>query len=114
MSVNGKNNETQQSPQFIVKVKKMQRPGTAAIRAQIQPAKPKREITKITNSQNTNRTYGQPSEQLFSKRWPLRNPNRTKNNMNTRNVKRHRILTPKTGKGEPQQQKYLLGTVGNE
>ena len=30
----------------------MQRPGTEAIRTQIQPSKPKREITKITNSQN--------------------------------------------------------------
>ena len=43
----------------------MQRSGTEAIRTQIQPSKRKREITKITNSQNTNRTYGQPSEQLF-------------------------------------------------
>ena len=46
----------------------MQRSGTEAIRTQIQPSKPKREITKITNSQNTKRTYGQPSEQLFPKR----------------------------------------------
>ena len=29
------------------------------------PSKPKREITNITDSQNTRRTYGQPSEQLF-------------------------------------------------
>ena len=56
----------------------MQRSGTEAIRTQIQPSKPKREITKITNSQNTKRIYGQPSEQLFSKRWQLSNPNRTK------------------------------------
>ena len=56
----------------------MQRPGTEAIRAQMQPSKPKREITKITNRQNTMRTYGQPSEQLFPKRWPLGNTNRTK------------------------------------
>ena len=48
------------------------------------PPKPKREITNITNSQNTKRTYGQPSEQLFPKRWPLSNRNRTKINMNTR------------------------------
>ena len=52
--------------------------GPEAIRTQIQPSKPKREITKITNSQNTKRTYGQPSEQLFPKRWPLSYPNRTK------------------------------------
>ena len=34
----------------------MQKPGTEAIRTQIQPSKPKREITKITNIQNTKRT----------------------------------------------------------
>ena len=50
-----------------VKVKSMQRPGTEAIRTQILPSIPKREITKITNNQNTKRTYGQPSEQLFPK-----------------------------------------------
>ena len=46
----------------------MQRPGTEAISTQIQPSKPKREITKITNSQKTKRTYSKPSEQLFPKR----------------------------------------------
>ena len=56
----------------------MQRQGTEAIRTQLQPLKPKRKITKITNNQNTKRTYGPPSEQLFSKRWSLSNPNRTK------------------------------------
>ena len=64
----------------------MQRLGTEAIRTQIQPSKPKRKITKSTNSQNAKRKYGYPSEQLFPKRWPLSNPkpeNRTKNNMNT-------------------------------
>ena len=66
-----------------IRVKGMQRSRTEAIRTQIQPSKPKRKITKITKSQNTKRTYGQPSEQLFPKRWPLSNPNRTKNNMNT-------------------------------
>ena len=76
---------------------------------QLQPSEPKREITNITNSQNTKRTYGQPSEQLFPKRWPLSNPNRTKNNMNTRKVKRQR----KTGNREPQQN-YRLRTVSNE
>ena len=43
----------------------MQRSGTKAIRTQIQPSKPRREITRITNSQNTKRTYGQSSEHLF-------------------------------------------------
>ena len=62
----------------------MQRSGNEAFRTQIQPSKPKREITNITNSQNTKRTHGQPSRQLFPKRRPLNNRNRTKNNINTR------------------------------
>ena len=53
----------------------MRRSGTEATRTQLQPSKPKREITNITNSQNTKRTCGQPSEQLFPKRWPLSNRN---------------------------------------
>ena len=36
---------------FLI-ISSMQRPGTEAIRNQIQPSKTKREITKITNSQN--------------------------------------------------------------
>ena len=75
---------------LFMKVKSMQRSGTEAIRTQIHSSKPKREITNIINSQNTKRTYGQPGGQLFPKRWPLRNQNRTKNNTNTRKVKRHR------------------------
>ena len=67
----------------VLEVKCMQRSGTEAIRTQLQPSKPKREITKITNSQNTNRTYGQPNRQLFPKRWPLSNGNRTKNTIDT-------------------------------
>ena len=75
--------------------KSMRGSGTKAIRTQIQPSKPKREITNITNSQNTKRTYGQPSEQLIPKRWPLSNRNRTKN-MNAHKVKRHRNSDTKT------------------
>ena len=71
-------------------IKFMQRVGTETIRTEIQPSKSKREITKITNSQNTKRTCGQPIEQFFPKRWPLSNPSRTKNNMNTHKLKRHR------------------------
>ena len=63
----------------------------------MQPSKQKREMAKITNSQNTKRIYGQPSEQLFPKRWPLSIPNRTKNNMNTRQVERHRNSVTETG-----------------
>ena len=68
----------------------MQRSGTEAIRTQLQSSNPKMEIPNITNSQNTKRTYGQPSEQLFPKRWQVINRNRIKKNMNSRKVKRHR------------------------
>ena len=64
----------------------MQRSGTEAIKTQLQSSKPKRDITNITNSKNTKITYGQPSEQLFPKRWPLSIRNRTKNNMNARKL----------------------------
>ena len=56
-------------------VNSMQRSGTEAIRTQIQPSNQKGEITNITNSQDTKRTYGQPCEQLFTNRWPLNNRN---------------------------------------
>ena len=56
-----------------LEVKSMQNSGTEAIRTQTRPSKPKRETSSFTNSQNTKRTYGQPSEQLFTKRWPLSN-----------------------------------------
>ena len=65
---------------YLREVKRMQRSGIEAIRTQLQPSKPKREITNITYSQNTKRAYGQPSEQLFPKRWPLSNRNRNKKN----------------------------------
>ena len=61
----------------------MRTSGTEATRSQIQASKPKRGIM-------IKRTYGQPSELIFSKRLSLSNPNRTNNNMNTRKVKRHR------------------------
>ena len=63
----------------------MQRSGTEAIRTHIQPSNLKREITKITTSQ-----IQKPKEQLFPKRWPFSNPNRTNKHMNTRKVYRHR------------------------
>ena len=91
----------------------MQRSGTKAIRTQTQPPKPKRQITKIKTSQNTKITYSRPSEQLFSKRLPLSNPNLTENNMNTCKVKRHRNVDAKTGNRKPHQN-CCLGTVSNE
>ena len=42
-----------QTTKLYVKVGGMQRSGTEAIRTLIQPSKPKREMTNITNSQNT-------------------------------------------------------------
>ena len=54
---------------FALKVTSTERRGTEEIRG---------EITKITNSQNTKRTYVQPTEQFLPKRRPLSNPNRTK------------------------------------
>ena len=66
------------------------------------------EVTKITNSQNTKRTYGQPSEQLFPKRWPFSNPNRTTNIMN-----KHKVKCNRNSDREPQHS-YCLGTVSNE
>ena len=58
---------------IAIKVKRMQRSGTEAIRTQFHPLKPKWEITNITSSLNTKRTYGQLSGQLFPQRWPLSN-----------------------------------------
>ena len=43
---------------YELKVTRTQRSGTGAIRSKIPPPKPKREITKIENGQNTKRTYG--------------------------------------------------------
>ena len=76
---------------YIIKVKSMQSSGTEAIRTQLQPPKPKREINNNTNSQNIKRTYGQPNEQLFPKRWTLSNRNRTKFLPINSNALRHRF-----------------------
>ena len=87
--------------------------GTWAIRRQITLSKPKWEIIKITNRQNTMRTNGQPSGQLFPKRWSLSNPNRTKSIMNKHKVKHHRKSDTKTGTTEPHPNRRLV-TVSNE
>ena len=100
----------------ILKVKNMHSSGTEAIKTQIQPSKPKREITNITKSQNTKITYGQPSEQLFFKRLSLSNPNRTKSNMSTRKVILHRDSDTKNRQQRERERnatKYRLGTVSN-
>ena len=56
---------------------------------------PKLEITKITISQNTERTYGKPNGQLSPKRWPLSYLNLTKYHLNTQKVKTVQKLTQK-------------------
>ena len=61
-----------------MKVTSKQITGTEANKTPIPSSKPKRKTTKIANRHNIKRTYGQPSEQLFPKGWPLRNSNRTK------------------------------------
>ena len=77
-------------------------------------SKPKRGMTKITESQNSKRTYGQTSKQLFTKRWSLGTKIGTTNNMDKHKVKRHRDSDAKIiGNREPQQN-YRLGTVSNE
>ena len=75
--------------------------------------KTKTKITKITNRQNTMRSHDQKSWQLFPKRWPLSNPNRTKSIMNKHKGKRDRNSDTKTGNREPQKN-YRLRTVSNE
>ena len=80
----------------------MHRSGTEAIRSQIQFSK--REIPNITNSHDTKRTNGQPSEQLFPK-----NGRRTENNMNTRKVKRQRNSGTKN-RHQRTTKNYRLGT----
>ena len=77
-----------------LKVKSMQRSETEAIRTQIQPSKPKREITNIKNSQNTKRTYDQPSGQLFPQRLSLSNLNRTKNQRTNGPINAHLTIGP--------------------
>ena len=46
------------------------------------------------------RTNGQPSGQLFPKRWPLSNSNRTKRIMNKHKVKHHRNSDTITGNSD--------------
>ena len=92
-----------------LKVKSMPTSGTEAIRTQIQPSKPKREINKITKSQNTKRTYGQPREQFFPKIWPLSNQNRTKIIWTHIRWNVNGTLTPKTVNSEPQHNYRFTG-----
>ena len=85
-----KNTTINQLKAISLKSKTYAKPNTEEIRTQIQPSEQKREMTKITNSQNTKRTYGQSGKQLLPKRWPLSNLNRTNYNINTHTVKRKR------------------------
>ena len=87
---------------FVWGVKDNQRPGTDAIRTKVPPSKPKWEITKITISPNTKRTYGKPNEQLSPKRWPLSYLTLTKYHLDTQKVKIVQKLTPKQAKTDNQ------------
>ena len=71
-----------------LKVKSMQRSGPEAIRTEIQPSKPKRETTLAHGLENK-RIYGHRVSSYFPN-CGLSNPNRTKNNINTRKVKDRR------------------------
>ena len=62
----------------------MQRSGTEAVRTQIQPSKPKRVITNITNSQNTKRHMVYRVSSYF----PKDGHSATQTEIN--NMKRHR------------------------
>ena len=94
------------------KVMRKQRTRTEAIRRQISLSKPKWKITKILIRQNTMRTNGQPSGQLFPKRWSLSNPNRTKCIINKHKVKHHRNSDTKNRQQRTTSE--LLGTVSYE
>ena len=87
--------------------------GTGAIKSQIPLLKPKWEINKNTNRQKTMRTNGQPSVQLFPKRWSLNSQTRTKSIMNKHKVKHHQIFDTTTGQREPHQN-HRLRKVSNE
>ena len=59
------------------------------------------------------RTNDKSSGQLFPKRWPLIDQNRTKTIMNKNKVKQYRNSDTKTGNREPHRN-YRLGTARNE
>ena len=89
--------------QRTIKVKSMQRSGTEAIRTQIKPSKPKREVSKITNSQNTKNMVNRVSSYFPN----VGNPKPNKNDMNTHKVKRHQNRQQRTTTN------YHIGTVSN-
>ena len=99
------------SPCGIVKVRSVQRPGTEAIGTQIQPSRPKREMTYIIKSQNTKENIWSAELAANSQKVAIQQQN--KNSMNTHRVKRHRSSDNKTDNREPQRN-YRLGTVSNE
>ena len=75
----------------------------------IPPSKSKREITKITNTQNTKRHMVNRVGSSFPKDG--HSATQTELKWHERNVTK--TLTPKTDKREPQQN-YRMGTVSNE
>ena len=77
------------NPELQKKITRKQQTGTGEIKRQIRLSKPKWDIKIISNRQNTMRTHGYLSGQLFPKRWSLSNPNRTKSIMDKHKVKTH-------------------------
>ena len=96
----------QASKEKMLKVKSMQRSGQSESKSSPQNQNGKYlilQIVKIQREHMVNRVSS-----YFQKY-----PNRTKNNMNTRKMKRHRNSDTKTSKREPQQN-YRLGRVSND
>ena len=76
---------------LVFEVKCIQRSGTEAIKTQIQPSKPKREITNILNCKiQREHIVNRVSSYIPKVATQISNRNRTKNYMKTHKVKRHR------------------------
>ena len=73
----------------------MQRLGSEAIRTQIEPSKPKREMIKIINSIVQREHMDNRVSSYFPKGGHIATQIEQENNMNTRMVKRHRYSNTK-------------------
>ena len=66
---------------FVVQVESMQRPGTEAIRTQIQPIKPNWEITKVTSSQKYKENIWSTVRAALSQKVATQQPKPNKKNI---------------------------------
>ena len=97
------------------KAKSKQRSATSANRTKVPPSKPKKVITKITNSHNK-RTYGKPNEQLFPPKCGTQLPKSKRKAMNRNwyNQKANPALNTKAGnKQTPQTDKIQREQIAN-